>query len=90
MKNNENQSNSAFKVMEEKDIQKVPSSQKVAKIFGQIGVYAFLAIMALIVLFPFYFMIISSLKTLDEYRLAVPTLIPKAWKFQNYTDILVG
>ncbi len=89
MKKKNVNSTSALKVMEERDINKVSSSQKVAKVFGQIGVYAFLGIMALIVLFPFYFMIISSLKSLEEYRLAVPTLIPQAWKFQNYTDILI-
>ena len=85
----DNNSNSSLKVMKERDIQKVASSQKVAKVFGQILVYTFLGIMALIVLFPFYFMIISSLKSLEEYRLAVPTLIPQSWKFQNYTDILI-
>ena len=79
---------SNLKVMEERDIQKVASAQKVGKVLGQILVYTFLGIMALIVLFPFYFMIISSLKSLDEYRLAVPTLIPQSWKYQNYTDIL--
>jgi len=62
---------------------------KLAKLPGQILVYAFLGIMALIVLFPFYFMIVSSLKSLEEYRLAVPTLIPESWKYTNYTDILV-
>ncbi len=85
----DNKSNSSLKVMKERDIQKVASGQKVAKVFGQILVYTFLGIMALIVLFPFYFMIISSLKSLEEYRLAVPTLIPQSWKFQNYTDILI-
>ncbi len=80
---------STMKVMEAKDMQKVAASQKVAKVFGQIAVYAFLGIMALIVLFPFYFMIVSSLKSLEEYRLAVPTLIPESWKYTNYTDILI-
>ena len=89
MNENEKTSGSALKVMEEKDIQKVASSQKVAKVLGYVLVYAFLGIMALIVLFPFYFMIISSLKSLDEYRLAVPTLIPQSWKWTNYTDILI-
>ena len=87
MENNEKKTN--LKVMEAQDIQKVAASQKVAKIFGQILVYTFLGVMALIVLFPFYFMIISSLKSLEEYKLAVPTLIPQSWKFQNYTDILI-
>ena len=89
MKNNEQSSASSLKVMEEKDIQKVASSQKAGKILGQIGLYVFLGIMALIVLFPFYFMIVSSLKSIDEYRLPVPTLIPESWKYQNYTDILI-
>ena len=89
MENNEIKSASALKVMKEKDIQQVASYQRVAKVFGMILVYTFLGIMALIVLFPFYFMIVSSLKSLDEYRLAVPTLIPQSWKFQNYTDILI-
>ena len=57
-----------MKVMQEKDIQKVASSQKVAKIFGQIMVYVFLGIMALIVLFPFYFMIITSLKSYGGFN----------------------
>ena len=88
MKENEKTSGSVLKVMEEKDIQKIASSQRVAKVFGQILVYTVLGIMALIVLFPFYFMIISSLKSLEEYRLAVPTLIPQSWKWENYGDIL--
>ena len=75
--------------MHERDIQKVSSSQKVMKVLGQIMIYTFLGIMALIVLFPFYFMIISSLKSLEEYRLPVPTLIPQSWEFTNYTDILI-
>ena len=60
-----------------------------SKLPGYILIYAFLGIMALIVLFPFYFMIVSSLKSLEEYRLAVPTLIPESWKYTNYTDILI-
>lgn len=83
------QTSSELKVMNERNIQQVSSTQRVAKIFGQILIYTFLGIMALIILFPFYFMIVSSLKSLDEYRLAVPTLIPQSWKWQNYTDILI-
>ena len=82
-------SGSVMKVMNEKNIQRVSKTQTFAKLFGQIAIYTFLGIMALIVLFPFYFMIVSSLKSLEEYRLAVPTLIPQAWKFTNYTDILI-
>jgi len=42
--------------------------------------------MALIILFPFYWMIISSLKSLAEYRLSVPTLWPKKIMFGNYAE----
>ncbi|MBP3378824.1 MAG: carbohydrate ABC transporter permease [Clostridia bacterium] len=40
--------------------------------------------MALIVLFPFYWMIISSLKSLAEYRESVPTFWPRQILFSNY------
>jgi multiple sugar transport system permease protein len=63
-------------VMKERDMEKVTSAQKVAKVLGQILTYTFLGIMALIVLFPFYWMIISSLKSIEEYRLNVPTFLP--------------
>ncbi len=59
---------------------------RVVKALVKIGTYLFLGAMALIVLFPFYWMIISSLKTLDEYRLSVPTFWPKIVMFSNYAD----
>ena len=76
-------------VMKERNIKAVSSAQAIAKVFGYIAIYTFLGIMALVVLFPFYFMIISSLKSLEEYRLAVPTLIPQEIRFQNYLDIIL-
>lgn len=63
-------------VMKERDMEKVTAAQRVAKVLGLVLTYAFLGIMALIVLFPFYWMIISSLKSIDEYRLNVPTFLP--------------
>ena len=62
------------------------AKQKVIKTIVLIGLYAFLGIMALIVLFPFYWMIISSLKTLDEYRMSVPTFWPQRIMFSNYVE----
>ena len=41
---------------------------------------------AIAVLFPFYWMIISSLKTTDEYRLSTPTLWPNYIRWDNYVD----
>ena len=54
--------------MKERDMQKVASKQKVVKITSKTLTYAFLIIMALIVIFPFYFMLISSVKSLAEYQ----------------------
>ena len=59
---------------------------RVIKALVKTGTYLFLGVMALIVLFPFYWMIISSLKTLDEYRLSVPTFWPKTVMFSNYAS----
>ncbi len=76
----------ASNVMQAKDIQKVSAGQKIGKVLSKTLTYAFLLLMALIVLFPFYWMIISSLKTLAEYRQAVPTFWPRQLMFSNYVD----
>ena len=73
-------------VMNERDIRAVAGRQRVVGALGKILIYAFLIIMAVIVLFPFYWMIISSLKTLEEYRLSVPTFWPHTIMWTNYVD----
>ncbi len=73
-------------VMHEKNMQNVSLSQKIVQVGVKTLVYAFLFAMALIVLFPFYWMIISSLKTLDEYRLSVSTFWPQQIMLSNYAD----
>lgn len=72
--------------MKEKNIQRVSSTQKVMQVLVKFVTYAFLILMALIVLFPFYWMIISSLKELAEYRLNVPTFWPQRIMFSNYIE----
>ncbi len=73
-------------LMHDKDMGKETKKQNLIGIFFKILVYAFLILMGIIVLFPFYWMIISSLKTLTEYRLSVPTFFPKHIMFSNYAD----
>ena len=73
-------------VLSEKNLQKVSNKQKGTKIVVQVLLYAFLITMALIVVFPFYWMIISSLKSTVEYRLPVPTLFPKEIMWGNYVE----
>lgn len=72
--------------MNENTIGKARIRQKAVGAIVQVMLYAFLLLMALIVLFPFYWMVISSLKTLDEYRMSVPTFFPRKVMFSNYSN----
>ncbi|MCR5154230.1 MAG: carbohydrate ABC transporter permease [Lachnospiraceae bacterium] len=71
--------------MKERDLKKTATRQAVFRILFKILVYGFLIVMAIIVLFPFYWMINSSLKELEEYRRSVPTFWPEVIHFENYT-----
>lgn len=73
-------------VMHAKNMQKVSILQKAMKLLVLVGTYVFLIAMALIVLFPFYWMLISSVKSLSEYRLSVPTFWPQQIVLSNYAD----
>ena len=73
-------------VMHERDMKKVSAKQRVVKILVQVGLYAFLGFMALVVLFPFYWMLISSVKSVDEYNMNPPTLFPQKFIFHNYVE----
>ena len=72
--------------MQAKDMTLETGRQRIVKILVKTGVYAFLLLMALIVLFPFYWMISSSLKSLAEYRMSVPTFWPKVVMLSNYAE----
>ena len=73
-------------VMHERNLQTVSVQQRIVRGVVKAGTYVFLGIMALIVLFPFYWMIISSLKSLEEYRFNIPTFWPKVIIWQNYAE----
>ena len=73
-------------VMHERDIKKTSAKQNIGKVIVMVMIYLFLAAIALFVLFPFYWMLISSLKTLSEYRMSVPTLWPTQIMLSNYID----
>ena len=79
---------SEIKTMRDRDIKKVSAQQSVAKIFGQVLVYAFLITMAFVVIFPFYWMIMSSLKTSEEYQWPIPSLFPQTTiDWHNYVEV---
>ena len=73
-------------VMQQKDMEKVGATQRTVKVLATILLYVFLITMAIIVLFPFYWMIISSLKTLTEYQQSPPTFFPKQIVWGNYAE----
>ena len=73
-------------VMHARNMQQTSLQSRIGKATVKIFTYVFLIVMALIVLFPFYWMIISSLKTLEEYRLNVPTFWPQKIMFSNYAE----
>jgi multiple sugar transport system permease protein len=81
---------SEIKTMHNRDMQKVSARQKVLKALGIALIYAFLIIMAIIVIFPFYWMIISSLKEMAEYRRSIPTLWPQTFDFLNYMEVFTN
>ena len=72
--------------MHAKDLRQVSAGQRIVSAGVKVMTYAFLIAMALIILFPFYWMIISSLKTEAEYRQTVPTFWPQQMQFYNYVD----
>ena len=62
--------------------------QKAFRRVGALLQYAAGISLTLFMLFPIYWMIVSSLKSSDELLLAVPTLWPKAIMWENYPNVL--
>lgn len=56
---------------------------------GDIGIYIFLLICSMIMMFPLVFSIASSLKPLDELLKMPPTVFPRNPTLRNYSDLFV-
>ena len=78
--------NKNTKTMAARNLQQVSTKQRVMSVSFKVLTYAFLFIIAISVLFPFYWMIISSLKTQQEYRRTVPTFWPQTMMLSNYAQ----
>ncbi len=52
--------------------------------------YLFLSVLALAMIFPFYWMLISSVKTVEEYNLPTPTLWPHELRWETYLTAFTG
>lgn len=75
-----------IKTMHGRDISAERTRSRAVGIIAKAFCYAFLIFMALVVLFPFYWMINSSLKSLEEYRQSVPTFWPQKVLWSNYAE----
>lgn len=68
------------------DVKDETNRAKVGKIVALVFAYLFLALVAVTIIFPFYWMINSSLKTLTEYKYSVPTFWPQSVQWSNYAE----
>lgn len=74
------------RTMMERNMRAQKTRQRIVGTAAQVFYYLFLLVMAVIVLFPFYWMINSSLKSLTEYRMSTPTFWPNRVLWTNYVD----
>lgn len=56
---------------------------------GDIGIYIFLGLCSIVMVFPLVFAIATSLKPLDELLKNPPTFFPRNPTFDNYSDLFV-
>lgn len=69
------------------DYEKIRRSAKSKKILQNVVVYALLSFWALLVLFPFYWMILTSVKTYGSYNAEyIPSFFTLSPTLQNYAD----
>lgn len=65
-------------------VDEVIRRERVLKIIKYILIYLFLTLMSIFIIAPFYWMIITSLKSSDEVKLIQPTLFPKDIMWNNF------
>ena len=56
---------------------------------GDIGIYIFLALCSMMMVFPLFFAICNALKPLDEVLKNPPTVLPRNPTFDNFSDLLI-
>ena len=60
------------------------NTKKVTSVWAKVLIYVALSLGAIIMLFPFIFMILTSLKTYSESIAVPPKLFPSVAQFDNY------
>ena len=53
----------------------------------KVGQYVLAVGVTLFMIFPLYWMVITSVKSQQEVLLSIPTFWPKEWHFENYTNV---
>ncbi len=72
---------------EHMDIQRLEKAAKTRKLIGKILIYLFLGVWGIMVLFPFYWMILSSVKSYSAYNAEyIPKFFTLAPTLANYVD----
>lgn len=69
-------------------IEQEEKRKKMSNIVQKVIIYSFLAIMSLIILFPFYWMVNTAFKTVDEVYKPVQTLIPDSLVWENFSTAM--
>lgn len=72
------------------NVEKQMRRQKVNGIVKNVFVYIFLTICVILAFLPFYWMIISSVKSETEYRAIPATLFPQKFVFVNYAAVITS
>lgn len=74
-------------MQDQTNYQKLEKSAKTRRILRNVFVYAMLVLWALMVLFPFYWMVLTSLKSYGTYNTEyIPKFFTLSPTFQNYAD----
>ena len=56
---------------------------------GDVGIYIFLALCSIMMVFPLFFAICNALKPLDEVLKNPPTVFPRNPTFDNFSDLII-
>ena len=70
-----------------KTVQAIKKGETISKVFFTTLTYIFILALALLVIFPFYWMIITSLKQLDEILSSNQTYFPNIVMWTNYVYV---
>ena len=57
---------------------------KIKKTLQNVGIYAFLVIIALFIVIPFYWMFATALRSEAELQATQISFFPKEWLFSNF------